>query len=295
MLVPQPSATFQAPLETHCPSCGAPSMRRYCRDCGERRLTRRDYSIRRYLADAFDAVTSFDSKYLRSIWLLVARPGFLSRAHLEGRRVRYVAPLKLFIFVSVLYYVSITLFYANTFTTPLRIQLHENNYYPEFAARLVERKMQSEGIDYATLELRFDDKTAVLSKTLVFALIPVIALLFQVLLIRKRRYPIEHLVVATHFWSFVLVLIGILLPLTVQVAGVIADALGGTAATLATDPVLSACVQTGVAVYLYLALREVYSTSRWYSAAVALAVGWSFFQVVWLYRFLLFVTTLALI
>jgi hypothetical protein len=270
-------------------------MGRFCRDCGEKRLTRRDYSVRRYLADAFDAVTSFDSKYLRSIWLLVSSPGFLSRAHREGRRVRYVAPVKLFIFVSVLYYVSITLFYANTLTTPLRIQLHENDYYPQLAARLVERKMQLEEIDYAALELRFDAKTAVLSKTLVFTLIPVIALLFQALLIRKRRYPIEHLVVATHFWSFVLVLIGILLPLTVQITGGIAGMFGGSAATFATDSVLSVCVQACVAVYLYLALREVYSTSRWYSAAVALAIGWSFFHVVWLYRFLLFVTTLALI
>lgn len=270
-------------------------MERFCPDCGEKRLASRHYSIRHYLVDALDAIASLDSKVLRSLWLLVFRPGFLSREHLQGRRVRYVAPLKLFIFVNVLYYISITIFYANTFTTPLRIQLHENNYYASFAARQVEQKLQRDDIDYATLERKFDARTAVLSKTLVFTLIPVIALLFYALLYRKRRYFAEHLVIATHFWSFVLVLIGIVLPSSVLLAGWVARMAGASAASLSTDMVLSVFVQVLVATYLFLALRVAYAASRWYSAVVALAVGWSFFHVVWLYRLILFVVTMSLI
>lgn len=270
-------------------------MGRFCRDCGERRLTRRDYSLRHYLADALKAVSDFDSKLLRSCWLLVCRPGFLSGEYLQGRRIRYVAPVKLFIFVNVLYYISITLFYANTFTTPLRTQLHENNYYPGFAAHYVERKLQREGIDYPTLERRFDDRTAVLSKTLVFTLIPVIALLFYAVLYRKRRYLVEHLVVATHFWSFVLVLLGIVLPVSVSVAVGIVHLAGASAASLSTDMALSVFIQVCVTIYLYVTLRVAYATSRGYSALVAFAVGWSFFHVVWLYRLILFVVTMSVI
>jgi Protein of unknown function (DUF3667) len=289
-----PSADSSLP-DTRCPSCGSALMGRYCRDCGEKRLTRHDYSIRRYLTEALDAITHLDSKLLRSNWLLVSRPGFLSREYLQGRRVRYVTPLKLFLFVNILYYISITIFYANTFTTPLRIQLHENNYYPSFATQQVERKLEREGITYPSLERRFDEKTAVLSKTLVFALIPVIALLLHASLYRKRRYFAEHLVVATHFWSFVLVLIGILVPTAVLLASWIALMTGTSAAAWSSDMVLSAVVQVCVAIYLYLTLRVAYVASRWYSAVVALAVGWSFFHLVWLYRMMLFIATMSLL
>ena len=41
-----------------------------------------------------------------------------------------------------------------------------------------------------------------------------------------------------------------------------------------------------------LMLRRVYAASHWYCATVALGIAWSFFHIVWLYRFLLFVITL---
>jgi len=39
-------------------------------------------------------------------------------------------------------------------------------------------------------------------------------------------------------------------------------------------------------------LRQVYGTAKWYCATVALIIAWSFFHIVWLYRFLLFEITL---
>ena len=47
-----------------------------------------------------------------------------------------------------------------------------------------------------------------------------------------------------------------------------------------------------IAVYPALMLRRVYAASRWYCAAVALVISWSFFHIVWFYRFLLLLITL---
>jgi len=47
----------------------------------------------------------------------------------------------------------------------------------------------------------------------VFSLIPVIALLLWAFLFKKKRYFAEHLIVATHFWSFALILIGVFIPI----------------------------------------------------------------------------------
>ncbi len=126
-------------------------------------------------------------------------------------------PLQLFVFLNVLYYFSITLFYATTFTTPLATQLHMNNYYPAYASVRVEQKLQKEHISYAALEIKYNERTGVLSKTLIFLLIPIFAFLFWVLFFKKRKYLIEHVVAATHFWAFNLLLLGVILPLATLV------------------------------------------------------------------------------
>lgn len=131
--------------------------------------------MRHYLGEIVGAITLLESKVLRSVWLVVSKPGFLSREYFRGRRVRYMKPLQLFIFLNVVYYFSITLFSATTFTTPLDTQLHMNNYYPAYASMRGDRKLQREQISYETLEKKYNERTNVLSKTLIFLLIPMFA------------------------------------------------------------------------------------------------------------------------
>ena len=147
-----------------CPSCGAETVGQFCGACGEKEITERDYSVGHYLQEIIAAVTLLESKALRSLWLVVSKPGFLSSEYLSGRRVRYVKPLQLFVFLNVVYYFSITLFFATTFTTPLATQLHMNNYYPRYANARVEQKLQKENINYASLESKYDHRTNVLPR-----------------------------------------------------------------------------------------------------------------------------------
>ena len=88
-----------------------------------------------------------------------------------------------------------------------------NNYYPRYAKVRVEQKLQKERVHYEALEAKYDRRTGVLSKTLIFLLIPIFALLFYALFFKKKKYLVEHTVVATHFWSFNLLLLGAILPL----------------------------------------------------------------------------------
>jgi hypothetical protein len=41
-----------------------------------------------------------------------------------------------------------------------------------------------------------------------------------------------------------------------------------------------------------LMMRRAYAASYWYCIVVALVLAWSFFHIMWLYRFLLFVITM---
>ncbi len=278
-----------------CPSCGATSVHAFCGHCGERRLTHHDLSMRHYLKEWLESLTHLDSKILRSSWELVRHPGGLSVGHFTGRRVRYVSPVRLFVLFSVIYFFSSTLWPNPAFTTPLAIQLHGNDFYPAWAARQVAQAQLHTGWDYSTLERHYDAKTTALSKTILFVLIPVFALLFAALMAGKRRFFSEHLVVATHFWSFALLLIGVLIPLLLVSLAAVGPGLGVPASVITADAVPTLVLQASFAVYLYLMLRRVYGVSWWHGGLAACAIAWSFFFLVWLFRFLLFVVTLRLL
>ena len=232
---------------------------------------------------------------MRTLWLVVSKPGFLSCEYFHGRRVRYTKPLQLFLFLNVVYYFSITLFSATTFTTPLATQLHMNNYYPAYASRRVDHKLQKEQISYAALEAKYNEKTSVLSKTLIFLLIPIFALLFYGLFFKKREYFVEHLVVATHFWCFNLILLGVVLPIISLALIWMSKAVHASAAYVTDDGVTSAVLQLCFGVYLFVMLRKAYDASWWYCGITASVIAWSFFHIVWVYRFLLFEVTLRVV
>ncbi len=229
------------------------------------------------------------------MWVVVCKPGLLSCEYFQGRRVRYMKPLQLFVFLNVIYYLSISMFYATTFTTPLETQLHMNNYYPAYADVRVHKKMQKEQISYQALEAKYNQKTNVLSKTLIFLLIPIFAILFYALFFRKRTYLVEHVVVATHFWCFNLVLLGVFLPVASVLLVRSFTIVHLSTAFLSSDSFLTISIQIFLTVYLFMMMRRVYAASSWYCALSALAIATAFFHLVWLYRFMLFEVTLRVV
>ncbi|HEY3178618.1 MAG TPA: DUF3667 domain-containing protein [Casimicrobiaceae bacterium] len=265
-----------------CPSCGTDSDGRFCRNCGERELGSEDRSIRHYLDTVVDFLTHFDSKGYRSLWLLVSKPGYLSVEQLRGSRVRYVKPLSLFISINIVYYFSIALFNANTFTTPLDVQLHMNDYYPAYASSQVEHKLHKDQISYATLEMRYNERASVLSKTLIFLFIPIYAVMFHTLFFTRRKYFVEHAVVATHFWSFNMMLFAVIVPAVAAPFVWWLEAPSISALYAKNDNLVSTLLQVCVAAYLIVMLRRAYVAKLWYCVAVSLLVAWSFFHIVWL-------------
>jgi hypothetical protein len=76
----------------------------FCSHCGQKRLEREDMSFRHLIGDSFLDYFHFDSKFFRTILPLLFKPGWLTLEYMKGRRKSYVEPFKLFLVISVIYF-----------------------------------------------------------------------------------------------------------------------------------------------------------------------------------------------
>lgn len=95
----EPTAAPSAPQAGTCLNCGAVLHGPYCYRCGQpvKGLVRHFSSI---LGDFFDSVFDLDGRIWRTLPPLLLRPGHLSNEYFADRRVRYVSPVRLFVFMS---------------------------------------------------------------------------------------------------------------------------------------------------------------------------------------------------
>jgi len=89
-----------------CENCGVPLQGDHCHACGQptKGLVRHFSSV---FGDFFDTVFNIDSRVLRTLGPLLTRPGFLTMEYFAGRRVRYVTPMRLFLFLTLLAFFAI--------------------------------------------------------------------------------------------------------------------------------------------------------------------------------------------
>jgi hypothetical protein len=99
-------ATDDAQLPDHpnCLNCGTELRGQYCGHCGQRARNRL-ISIWELLRDAFGDLLELDSRLWRTLIPLLIRPGQLTRDYLEGRRARYMPPFRMYLVLSVIFFV----------------------------------------------------------------------------------------------------------------------------------------------------------------------------------------------
>jgi hypothetical protein len=275
-----------------CPNCGEKFSGRFCSNCGEQRVAGADYSLGRFLGEAFNILTSVESNFFRSFATLVTRPGKLTTEYFKGRRKSYLKPLQLFVFCNVIFFFVQSYAGFNSLTTPLYVHLNMLPY-SRLARTMVERELQERKLTYDEYRPRFDAAIGGQAKTLVIVLVPLFALLMQVLYWhrRRRRYYVEHLVFSTHFFAFFLLFLPALhLTLVTLVRG--SSAIGLRVPTLLrNDSFLTLLMMFLCGIYLWLALRRMYGQGKIITTLKCLALVSGIMGVIQLYRFILFFTT----
>jgi hypothetical protein len=255
----QQSELRQATEETHppqtpspaCSNCGEVLQPRfaYCPACGQQ-TGRRIVPFVALAKEFGEEYFSFDSKILRSLYPLLLRPGFLTVEFLQGRRARYIPPLRMYLTISLLAFLLLAV------NKPSLTRYHAGA--EEITAEeLVEIQRELATAPGGPARAEMEDVLAdafwdnffnsVLPK-LFFVMVPLAAVILFALYRKTSRYYMEHLIFSLHFHSFVFVLLsGYLLISSYLFSG-----------KVLVNQVLLTILLVTVLVYLLVALRRVH-------------------------------------
>ncbi|MBA3564539.1 MAG: DUF4286 family protein [Gammaproteobacteria bacterium] len=104
VLETSPLGDHAHPVLPHCPNCEARLKGQYCARCGQR-ARRRMITLCELLRDVIGEIFQHDSRVWRSFFPLLFRPGFLTSEYLAGRQMRYVPPVRMYLFLSIVFFV----------------------------------------------------------------------------------------------------------------------------------------------------------------------------------------------
>jgi len=80
----------------------------YCPECGQINTTKQ-VPLKLFFHDILGDYFTFDSRFFRSFIPLLRKPGHLTNEYNSGRRVSYILPLRLYLFVTILFFFIISL------------------------------------------------------------------------------------------------------------------------------------------------------------------------------------------
>ncbi|HEX4681970.1 MAG TPA: DUF3667 domain-containing protein [Gemmatimonadaceae bacterium] len=96
-------AASTAAWSTECLNCHAALNGPFCSQCGQRAVPPHP-GVRDLAGEAFSEFTGWDGKFVETFKLLLTNPGAVTRQFIEGRRVRFISPVRLYLTMSVVYF-----------------------------------------------------------------------------------------------------------------------------------------------------------------------------------------------
>ncbi len=276
-----------------CPNCNYPAVGNYCAQCGQEVHLHKD-TFGALIAHFAGHYLHYDSKFWKTLRALWFSPGLLTKAYWEKKRMRYIPPISLYIFVSFVFFFVGSLVPSPSDTGKGRVSINDTVSKGRFKVQIGAGKKDMVGSEKETddydamtrffkkrissrldpdrikqkhpdLEEYIGEQFTHLAPKVFFFLIPLLALMFKLLFFRRTDILYaDHVIFALHcqtFWFSLWFLSAVnVFP---QVETIL-------------DPILL----TGSVVYLVFALKNAYQIKTF--KAISYSVIVSFFYLLFL-------------
>ncbi|MGJ9417273.1 DUF3667 domain-containing protein [Massilia sp. CMS3.1] len=221
-----------------CPNCATSIAGNFCHGCGQAAHLHVP-SAREFLHEFIAHYVALEGKLWKSVALLLFRPGRLTRDYIEGKRARYVEPLRLYLTFSIIFFAIFKLGGVSfgdgapdappaqvqavkdevpdkevNFTL-MELEDGDGDRAQKFAASI--HPLLGKKVGQFTALPKKDRNNALLralssySPYAIFALMPVFAALLKLLYLGSGRRYGEHLLFALHTNAFAFLMLGVLL------------------------------------------------------------------------------------
>ena len=162
-----------------------PLAANFCPQCGQKNIDL-ERPLPELIAEAIREAFDVDGRALRTLWTLIRRPGVLTSEFLAGRRKLYSPPFRLYLVISLLFFV------VAAWVAGRGLLLIEG------------QTLEADAVGQARL---FSDYVP----RLMFVLLPVFALLLKIAF--RHRLYFDHLIHSLHLHSAAYIVIALMLPL----------------------------------------------------------------------------------
>lgn len=130
---------------SHCGNCNFHFLHdeNFCPNCGQDNHIP-NLPIGHLFLEFLESIFHFDTKIWTSLKHLICYPGLMTKEFLENKRMRFVPPIRLYIFISVIYFLFLNLFHVG------HVSKDENSHSKDFTIGLNEgfSKNKSDSNDY---------------------------------------------------------------------------------------------------------------------------------------------------
>ncbi len=190
-----------------CKSCGNTFAGFYCNLCGEKVLLVSDRKFKSFLGSVLIAITFADNKFIKTLWLIIKKPGFISSEYVNGIRVKYLRPLQLFFILNLVYFLFpvFQLFNSSLFTQMYLLP------HREIARSFVLQKLEEGNMSLQAYTLLYDAKSQSLAKLLIVVFILIASLPLSLIYRKKKLYFTDHTALAVELACFNLAVNALLL------------------------------------------------------------------------------------
>lgn len=89
--------------EKDCLNCGTKLEGHYCHNCGQENLELKE-NFGHMMSHAISDYFHFDHLFFHTLKPLLFKPGLLTTEYMSGRRAQYLHPVKMYIFISIVYF-----------------------------------------------------------------------------------------------------------------------------------------------------------------------------------------------
>lgn len=276
-----------ATLSETCRTCGVALHGKFCAACGEKAFVPGEHSFKHFIGDVVNAITFLDTKFLRTIRLMITRPGAMSYQYVNGKRVPFFKPMSMF-FVANLIYFLFPLY--NSFDSSLKVQ-RDYQLYSGLATEMVNEKIKEEKVNLKTFEIAYNQQSTNMAKMVLFLVALYFSIPMALVNMGRKLYYYDHLMICLEFCSLLIIVGFVVVPWTEYFICWLVFLMGGDIWVIMNESVSSWFLGIMILYFLFRVEREAYQQSVFRSLTKATFLVAFFFGVLQVYRASLFFIT----